>query len=139
MAPELKASVNIGGPAHYSFAPGWILKFPLPLKKTLGVIVGVDPVQEPALFAEALLQRSVERKQELIPTGGQNVPLLCINGENDEVVPIEEFDFLKEIGIKIDSVIFANDRHVASRNATLRDAFVTQWVLMKLGVLSIAV
>jgi len=137
MAPELKASVNIGGPAHYSFAPDWILKFPLPLKKTLGLIVGVDPDKEAALFSEALLQRSVERKQELVSTGGQKVPLLCINGENDEVVPIEEFDFLKGMGMKIDTVVFSNDRHVASLNATLRDAFVTQWVAKKLGILPV--
>jgi len=137
MAPELKASVNIGGPAHYSFAPDWILKFPLPLKKTLGLIVGVDPDKEAALFSEALLQRSVERKQELVSTGGQKVPLLCINGENDEVVPIEEFDFLKGMGMKIDTVVFSNDRHVATLNATLRDAFVTQWVAKKLGILPV--
>lgn len=135
MAPELKASVNVGGPAHYSFAPEWVAKFPLPLKKALGLIVGVDPVKEPDFFAEALLQRSVERKQDLISAGGQKVPLLCINGENDEVVPIEEFDFLKGMGMKVDTVVFSNDRHVASRNATLRDAFVTQWVVRKLGVL----
>jgi esterase FrsA len=134
LAPELLAAVNIGGPAHLSFKHDWALKFPIPLQKALGVIVGADPLAEKESFLGGLAARSVESLKDKMPANGQKVPLLCINGDKDEVVPIEEYDYLKNLGFKLDTLIFAGDRHVASKNVDLRDAFATMWVARKLGV-----
>ncbi len=132
LASELLATVNIGGPMYLSFEAQWVDKLPIMLKRALGIIVGVDPIKQPMLFVQALQERSMAGK--LIPEGGQKVPLLCINGEQDHVVPIEEFDYLKKIGMKLDTLVFSRDRHVASGNADLRDAFTTLWIAKKLGI-----
>lgn len=129
---DLIAAVNIAGPTHLTFTPEWISNLPLMTKMALGSILGIRALKEPELFIKTLEGRSLLH-QKLLPTKS-NVPLLCINGENDEVVPIQEFTFLKENGVQQDTLIFSNDRHVASKNADLRDIFVTQWLLKKCNI-----
>lgn len=88
-------------------------------KMALGSILGIHVLKEPELFIKTLEGRFLLH-QKLLPTKN-NILFLCINGENDEVVPIQEFTFLKENGVQQDTLVFSNDRHVASRNADLRD------------------
>jgi esterase FrsA len=126
---DLMAAVNIGGPAHLTFTQEWISKLPLMTKMALGSMVGVDAIKEPGMFVEVLESFSLFN-QKFLPTKN-NIPLLCINGEKDEVVPIQEFTFLQENGVQQDTLTFTNDRHVASKNASLRDLCVTHWLLEK--------
>lgn len=129
ISSDLMAAVNIGGPVHLTFTQEWLHNLPIMTKMALGSLVGIHALKEPDIFVKTLGGFSLHN-QKLLPTKN-NIPLLCINGENDEVVPIQEFTFLKENGGQQDTLIFANDRHVASKNSDLRDLFVTQWLLKK--------
>jgi esterase FrsA len=55
-----------------------------------------------------------------------------VNGAQDEVVPIADLELLGEQGIEQDSVVFAQDRHVASYNFDLHLPFSAAWLADKL-------
>jgi esterase FrsA len=60
-------------------------------------------------------------------------PLLSINGDLDEIVPIGELAYLGDQGVAHDQLRFANDRHVASRNWRLHEVFAAEWLAMRLA------
>jgi len=129
LAPWLSGTVNTGGPIHYTFQPEWLDKLPFGLKMTLSRMLNLDPLKDHSLMIKELGQFSLEA-QGLFSTGHQ-APILSINGEEDELVPIQEFNFLKEKGVKQDTLIFAHDRHVASRNWRLHEQFAAKWLAKK--------
>lgn len=130
IAPWLAGVVNTGGPIHHTFQSKWLHQLPLGLKTTLARMLNVDPLKGHDLMIKELEQFSLDTQGLL--SAEQQAPLLNINGENDELVPIQEIRFLKEKGVKPDTLIFANDRHVASRNWRLHEQFAAKWLAKKL-------
>lgn len=130
VAPWLSGTVNTGGPVHYTFQEEWLDKLPFGLKVTLSRMLNLDPLKDHSLMIKKLGQFSLDI-QGLFSTE-EHSPLLSINGEEDELVPIQEINFLKEKGVKQDTLIFAHDRHVASRNWRLHEQFAAKWLAKKL-------
>ena len=123
--------MNLGGPAHYAFQPEWVSKLPIGTLINLAATLGVD-------FQEAGIVGLAGRLAEmsLVTQGLFSSPcqpaLLSVNGARDEVVPIADLKLLGEQGIKQDSVVFAQDRHVASHNFALHLPFSAAWLADKL-------
>ena len=136
IAPWLSGVINTGGPIHHTFQPEWIKLLPPGLTTALGRMLDLQASGDKNRDEAELLTRMEELsldKQIAFPIQ-KYAPILCINGEEDEVVPIAEIDFLKDKGIKQDTLIFVNDRHVASRNWNLHEEFSVRWMIKKLGV-----
>ena len=129
--PRLVAVVNLGGPVHYAFQPDWVSKLPIGTLVNLAATLGVD-------FQEAGIVGLVGRLAEmsLVTQGLFSSPcrpaLLSVNGARDETVPIADLELLGEQGIEQDSVVFAQDRHVASYNFNLHLPFSAAWLADKL-------
>lgn len=128
IAPWLAGVINNAGPVHYTFQPQWISKLPLGIKFALARVCGINPtdVELPKILSDLSIL-----KQGLLPTS-KHSPLLSINGEDDELVPIQDLYFIREQGVKQDSLIFAHDRHVASRHWRLHEQFAAHWMAHKL-------
>ncbi|MBL8676950.1 MAG: alpha/beta hydrolase, partial [Alphaproteobacteria bacterium] len=131
LAPWLKGVVNTGGPIHHTFQPEWLSQLPAGLKVTLARMLNIDPLKDHHSMIQQLSQFSLYTQGLL--SSKHYAPILNINGEEDEVVPIQEISFLKENGIKQDTLIFAHDRHVASRNWRLHKDFAAEWLAKKLA------
>lgn len=130
LMPWLAGVVNNAGPIHYTFQPDWLNKLPFGIKAALARVCGLNLLTDSAALFETLKSLSLQQ-QNLLPTQ-THVPLLSLNGEEDELVPIQDLHFLHEQGVKQDSLIFAHDRHVASRNWRLHEQFTAIWLAQKL-------
>jgi esterase FrsA len=128
--PEFVGVVQVGGPVHETFQPSWVSQLPVGTKLALARVLGLDPRGTPELLIARLAELSLVR-QALLPTH-QHAPLLSVNGADDELVPIREFDVLTTQGVQHDRLIFAKDRHVASRNWRLHEQFVAGWFKQRL-------
>jgi esterase FrsA len=91
----------------------------------LARVLGLDPKTTPDVLLTRLRELSLIDRG-LLPTP-QHAPLLSVNGAEDKLVPIGEFDVLTTYGVQHDRLIFASDRHVASRNWQLHEQFVASW------------
>lgn len=131
LAPWLKGVVNTGGPIHHTFQPEWLSQLPVGLKATLARMLNIGPLKDHHFMIQQLSQFSLYTQGLL--SSKHYAPILSINGEEDEMVPIQEISFLKENGIKQDTLIFAYDRHVASRNWRLHENFAAEWLAKKLA------
>ncbi|HZB82002.1 MAG TPA: alpha/beta fold hydrolase [Rubrobacteraceae bacterium] len=129
--PRLVAVVNLGGPVHHAFQPDWVSKLPIGTLVNLAATMGVN-------FQEAGIDGLTRRLAEmsLLTQGHFSFPsrpaLLSVNGARDEVVPIADLELLGEQGIEQDSLVFAQDRHVASYNFGLHLPFSAAWLADKL-------
>ena len=96
-AARLRAAVNQGGPAHFAFQKEWILKaqrgeYPFELAETLACAFGRATAQEWIEYAPRL---------SLLDQGILDrpcAPLLCVNGIDDSVFPIDDMHLLLEHG-----------------------------------------
>lgn len=129
--PELSGIVNNGGPIHLTFQPEWLKALPLGLIFILKKMFGLDQQADHEILVRKCQELSLFNTDEIL--ANKNAPILNINGEEDEVVPISEISFLQNKGVKQDSLIFGEDRHVASRNWKLHEPFAVQWMLGKIG------
>jgi len=50
----------------------------------------------------------------------------------DELVPIRDFRYLEEHGVRQDALVFADDRHCAGANWRLHEPSRLKWVLRQL-------
>jgi esterase FrsA len=123
--PELAGAVQIGGPVHETFQPSWVEQLPLGTRLALARVLGLDPRHDMASLPARLGELSLVQ-QQLLPAR-EHAPLLSVDGMDDELVPISEFDLLTTQGVHHDQLIFAHDRHVASRNWRLHEQFVADW------------
>ena len=94
---RLAAAVNHGGPAHYAFQADWIARasrgeYPFELAETLACAFGrktaaewIDYAPQLSLLEQGVLDRPC-------------APLLCINGIEDSVFPIEDMYLLLQHG-----------------------------------------
>jgi esterase FrsA len=128
--PSLSGVVNVAGPIHHTFQPAWIAGLPLGAKMALARVQGIDLRANPDQLTPALGKLDLVA-QGLIPAS-RSAPLLSVNGEMDELVPIADLDVLSDYGVHQDRLKFANDRHVASRNWRLHESFVAEWLARKL-------
>jgi esterase FrsA len=133
--PELRGVVQVGGPIHETFQPSWATQLPVGTKLALARVLGLDPRTTPDLLLTRLSELSLVNQGLL--QAPQHAPLLSVNGADDELVPISEFDVLTTHGIQHDRLIFANDRHVASRNWGLHEKFVASWLRERLFAIRI--
>jgi esterase FrsA len=96
-AARLCAAVNQGGPAHFAFQKDWILKaqrgeYPFELAETLACAFGRSTAEEWIEYAPRL---------SLLDQGILDrpcAPLLCVNGIDDSVFPIDDMHLLVEHG-----------------------------------------
>jgi len=130
VAPWLSGVVNLGGPIHLTFQSEILKNFPQGIKSSLARILNSDPVPQAGEMMDQLQRFSLYRQGHL--STGKHAPILNINGEKDELVPIEEIEFIRKQGVKADTLIFADDRHVASRNWRLHEKFASSWLAKKL-------
>jgi esterase FrsA len=127
MMPALKGVVQVGGPIHHAFAPEHASRLPFGTRIALARVMGVDANR----FAQAFEELSLTA-QALLPAKA-HAPLLSINGELDELVPIADLHWLSRQGVRQDILTFADDRHVASRHRRLHEEFAASWLANKLG------
>jgi esterase FrsA len=128
--PALAGVVQVGGPIHLAFGAEKLIDLPMGTRLALSRVCGVPPGPDPTALVNALASLSLN-KQGLLPAS-RNAPLLSINGENDELVPIEDLHWLGENGVRQDTLVFTGDRHCASRNRDSHEAFASDWLARKL-------
>ena len=131
LRPELLGVVNNAGPVHHTFQPEWAQTLPMGTRMALSRVMGLDPRGEPQALLARLSELSLV-KQGLLPTS-LHAPLLSLNGEQDELVPIVDLEVIHQNGVRQDRLIFAHDRHVASRNWSLHEPFVAQWFARRMA------
>jgi esterase FrsA len=128
--PELKAAVNCGGPVHRTFSQENLKKLPGYYKLALSCAMGYDPGDfDKALGAltDFSLLKSVDLRRI-------NIPLLSINGSNDQVVPIEDLFILAEEGsIKQDEWVYQEDGHCAPHRFDEWMPRAVDWVANSIG------
>jgi esterase FrsA len=124
----LRAAVNQGGPAHFAFQKDWIVKaqrgeYPFELAETLACAFGRSTGEEWIEYAPklSLLDQGVLE----IPCA----PLLCINGVNDSVFPIDDMYLLLEYGSP-KAARFYPGGHMGGGDA---QAVIIQWLKEKLA------
>ena len=128
--PNLRGVVNVGGPIRHAFQPTWVAALPFGAKAALARVQGLDARADADRLAPNLARLDLVA-QGLLPAS-RSAPLLSLNGERDELVPIADLDVLSEYGVRQDRLKFAEDRHVASRNWRLHEVFVADWLSSKL-------
>ena len=129
LRPDLAGVVNNAGPVHATFQPTWVSSLPMGARIALARVCGLDPRGEPQILLSRLVELSLVA-QGLLPTT-THAPLLSINGERDELVSIADLDLIQHNGVQQDRLIFAHDRHVASRNWALHEPFVAHWFVLR--------
>jgi len=94
---RIAAAVNHGGPAHFAFAADWIARasrgeYPFELAETLASAFGRETSAEWLDYAPrlSLLDQGILDRP--------SAPLLCINGVDDSVFPIEDMYLLLRHG-----------------------------------------
>ena len=94
---RIRAAVNHGGPAHYAFVKEWIVKaqrgeYPFELAETLACAFGRSRAEEWVEYSPrlSLLDQGILDRR--------CAPLLCVNGINDSVFPIDDMYLLLEHG-----------------------------------------
>ncbi|HEX5502324.1 MAG TPA: alpha/beta hydrolase [Thermomicrobiales bacterium] len=133
VSPDLRAVVNVGGPVHHTFAPAWCAELGPGLLAPLAVMLGEDfAALGPRGVCARLGALSLVDAGLLAPQPGAPA-LLSINGARDEQVTIADLAVISERGVPQDSLVFASDRHVASRNRALHLPFAVRWLAHRLG------
>lgn len=133
--PGLAGVVQVGGPVHLTFQPENLARLPLGLKMALGRILGLQPSGDIGADSTRRAGRLAAlslKAQGLLPAGA-HAPLLSIDGDDDELVPIADLHLLSTHGVQQDRLTFARDRHVASGNARLHRAFAASWLSTRLN------
>jgi esterase FrsA len=94
---RIAAAVTHGGPAHFAFAAGWIARasrgeYPFELAETLASAFGRNTAAEWLDYAPrlSLLEQGVLDRP--------SAPLLCVNGVDDSIFPIEDMHLLLRHG-----------------------------------------
>jgi esterase FrsA len=129
--PELSGVVNNAGPVHHTFQPEWVQALPMGARIALSRVLGLDPQRGPQELPVRLAELSLVA-QGWLPTA-QHAPLLSLNGEQDELVSITDLEVIRQNGVRQDRLVFALDRHVASRHWSLHEPFVAHWLAQRLA------
>jgi len=127
-AQRLRAAVTQGGPAHFAFQKDWIVKaqrgeYPFELAETLACAFGRSTAEEWLDYAPklSLLERGILERR--------CAPLLCVNGVNDSVFPIDDMYLLLEHGTPKSARFYAAG-HMGGGNA---QALIVEWLKARLS------
>ena len=132
----LAGVVQVGGPVHHAFRPENAAVLPAYVQVAFARIFGLDPGVVPADLPVRMAALSLTAPGVL--PAAAHAPILAINGDADELVPVSEFAHLTAQGVRHDALLFAGDRHVASRNWHLHEGFATAWLARRLGAVAAA-
>jgi len=120
--------VTQGGPAHFAFQKDWIVKaqrgeYPFELAETLACAFGRSTAEEWLDYASklSLLERGILERR--------CAPLLCVNGVNDSVFPIDDMYLLLEHGTPKSARFYAAG-HMGGGNA---QALIVEWLKARLS------
>lgn len=129
---DLRAAVNVSGPIHHAFEEQWYRTLQMGTLATLAATLGLNLAQVglPGLGA-ALAPLSLVAQGVLAP-GSHGAALLSIGGGRDESVPLADLTIISQQGLPQDTMIFAQDRHVASRNRALHLPLAARWLKERL-------
>lgn len=94
---RLAAAVNHGGPAHFAFEREWIYRaqdgeYPFELAETLASAFGLETAEQWVAYAPRLSLRD----QGVLNL--DSTPLLCVNGVDDSIFPIDDHYLLLQHG-----------------------------------------
>lgn len=134
--PAIKAAVNVGGPVTFGDGELW----PLPpfMLRTVGAGFGIDQQlfdENEAgrnLLALKVAELSLRKQGLLVPTKTQ-AKLLTINGELDQLVPVEEIITLTKAGIQQEIWLYLDDGHCAGKNSHEYIPASAAWLKMQLN------
>ena len=127
MFSDIKAAVNVGGPINLAFQADHYAKLEIGARKNIAKCFSMDLASfDPKNFMDLALE--VRHK-----TSPSQPYLLSINGALDELVPIEEIAYLQNLGLQQDTLIFSDDRHVASFKQKLHLPFAAKWLQDRLS------
>jgi esterase FrsA len=113
--PDVKAAVNIGGPIHLAFTPEHIKKVPDVMIKTIANAMGEDLDASFKTMVAKAGPMSLD-KQGLLTRPERQAALLSINGDLDELVPIEDLYIISDRGIEQEQWVYEGDRHCATEH-----------------------
>lgn len=128
---RVRAAVNAGGPVHRTFSPEHVAGLPLGTRLALALTLGT-PLAD--LGADGLTRRLAELS---LVTGGRLVPrpglaLLAINGELDELVPVDELAVPAEHGVPQAVLRYPDAAHIATRYLAEHVPFAAGWLRRRL-------
>ena len=131
--PRVRAAVNVSGPIHHAFTPAWLATIAPGTLATLAATLGrpLPALGGPPGLARALAPLSLET-QGLLRARPNRSAILSIAGGRDEVVPLADLTVLTDHGIAQDTLLFADDRHVASANRALHLPLAARWLGVRL-------
>jgi len=126
---RIRAAINHGGCAHYAFTPEWIEKaqhgeYPVELAETLATTFARETFEEWVEYAPRLSLLDQGILDQLC------APLLCVNGLQDSVFPIQDHYLLLEHG-KSKAARFFPGGHMGNTPATIPT--MVNWLAEVLG------
>ena len=127
--PRVRAAVNVSGPIHHAFTPEWCAGIAPGTLATLAATLGhgLADLGGPAGLARTLAPLSLVEQGVLRPRSDRPA-LLSIAGGHDEAVPLADLRVITDAGVDQDTLIFADDRHVASGHRALHLPFAARWL-----------
>jgi len=130
--PMIKAAVNVGGPVAIAYTPENIKKVPdvmvLTISHAMKVDMGGKTIEE---IAQSVEPMSLE-KQGFLINPDHRASLLSINGDQDNMVPIEDLYIISKRGIVQDELVYKGDGHCAPHNQKDWTVKAATWLKNKL-------
>jgi len=128
--PLIKAAVNVGGPVAVSYTIENIKKADIAVIRTTAHAMQIDPAGKTReQIAASAAPLSLDR---LLSNPTYRASLLSIDGDQDDVVPIEDVYIISKKGIQQDILIYKGDQHCAPNNAKDWTVKAAAWLKNKL-------
>ncbi|MGD0856041.1 MAG: alpha/beta fold hydrolase [Dehalococcoidia bacterium] len=128
--PMVKAAVNVGGPVAISYTIENMRKENPTVISTTAHAMQIDPrgktLEEITRLSEPL---SLDK---LLSNPSYRASLLSIDGDQDNVVPIEDLYIISKKGIQQDVLVYKGDQHCAPLNAKDWTEKAAAWLKSKL-------
>lgn len=128
---DLRAAVNVSGPIHHTFDAAWYPTIQVGTLATLAATLGLNLAQLGLQGLGAALAPLSLVTQGVLAPGARGAALLSIGGQ-DESVPLADLTIISQQGMPQDTMVFAEDRHVASRNRALHLPLAAHWLKERL-------
>lgn len=111
--PEVKASVNVGGPIALSFTPEHMGKLPKIMAKTITHAMRLDGRLTDNEAAAKVRNFSLEY---LLRNPKHRAALLSINGDRDNLVLVDDLYLISKLGVQQEEWVYKGDGHCAGKN-----------------------
>lgn len=129
--PDCKAAVNFGGPIAHAYTLEHLQSITPMMPITVAKGFGIDLQMPLAEKVERFEVLSLE-KQGLLTQPERQGALLSINGDDDDLVPIEDTYVISKAGIKQEIWIYPDGGHTASRFAAENIPAAARWLRQRL-------